>query len=467
MAEASKAPYKVIFDWERDGAHKGKLTAVSSEEENVPADETWLGKTLNFFSEATTGEREKACLTVNKANTLQIKKGRFLYMDVGCWLGGSQSFGLVCGEDAVVCEYTPAPSVGTPKSSGNALLDRFTRLPGVSVKFREKIPPPHPADSKRLCLILPDMHVAEAPPRDYPRPPESSYWNELRGGSWADDPRAWDELAKRDLFDSRASTDAMVSFLSMVQGLGWADQITLVQLGDMYELWAARDLFFRQSADDKVHIIGDGVETVGQWVGGTHLFYPSLFQAFDQCAARGVKMLFLHGNHDDYLSNPAVIAAANAYIQTGISPYGETRRRGPSTTVHPRQKEIAQDSVFIEHGQRCDHYNHDGETSGFEKANMAVNQGWTKHLVELKTIESTRRPTFVGGAAAMWCLRQGDFGLYVMGHTHKADLHQVEVYHRLDTVVYGPDIGGGGTVTIEKTPLPDGPRDRPSGPAQP
>lgn len=255
--------------------------------------------------------------------------------------------------------------------------------------------------------------------------------------------------AKRDLFNSRASIAAMISFLSMVQGLGWADQITLVQLGDMYELWAARELLFEQSKDDKVHIIGDGVETVGMWVGRTHLLYPYLFHAFDECASQGMKILFLHGNHDDYLSNPAVVAAANAYVQTGLSPYGGDTRTGPSTTVHPRRKEIAQDSVFIEHGQRCDQYNHDGETSGYEKANTAVNQGFSKHVIDLKSIESTRRPTFVGGAAAEWCVRQGDFGLYVMGHTHKADLHQVEVYHRLEERIYGPE----GTIVIDKGPL--------------
>lgn len=449
-AAPSTAPYKVIFDWEKDGAHKGKLTAFSCEEENVPADETWKGKTLNLLAQVFTNEREKACLTVNKSNTLQIKKGRFLYMDVGCWLAGSQSFGLVCGEDAMVCEYKPGRAAGAGKNSGNALLDEFTRLPGVSVQFWEKIPPPHPTDPKRLCLILPDMHIAEAPPLDYPRPPDDpQQWNAFTGGSWAEDPRTWDEWAKRDLFDSRASIDAMIGFLSMVQGLGWAKQITLVQLGDMYELWAARDLFIKKSKDDTVHIIGNGVEEVGKWVGRTHLLFPYLFHAFDQCASRKMEMMFLHGNHDDYLSRPEVIAAANAYVQTGMSPYGETRDRGPSTTVHPRRENIAQDSVFIEHGQRCDQYNRDGETSGYEKANTAVNQGWTKHVVDLKSIESTRRPTFVGGAAAMWCLRQGDFGLYVMGHTHKADLHQVEVTHRLEERVYSPV----GVMIVDEGPL--------------
>jgi len=437
-----------MFEWVKDGDHRGKLTAVACEE-NVPADETWQGRTLNLLAQASTGEREKACLAVNESNTLQIKKGRFLYMDVGCWLDGHQSFGLVCGEDAMVCEYEPGQAASAGKNSGNALLDKLTQLPGVSVQFWEKIPPPHPADPKRLCLILPDMHVAEAPPPEYPRPPESSYWNEIRGGSWADDPRAYDRWAKRDLFNSRASIAAMISFLSMVQGLGWADQITLVQLGDMYELWAARELLFEQSKDDKVDIIEGGVETVGMWVGRTHLLYPYLFHAFDRCASKGMKMLFLHGNHDDYLSNRTVVAAANAYIQTGLSPYGGETRTGPSTIVHPRQKEIAQDNVFIEHGQRCDQYNRDGETSGFEKANTAVNQGWTKHLIELKTIESTRRPTFVGGAAAKWCVRQGDFGLYVMGHTHKADLHQVEVCHRLEERIYGSD----GITILDRGPL--------------
>lgn len=451
-------PYKVIFKWSKGGNEQGKLTAISCEEENIPADKTWPGRVINTFIQLKTDEVQKACLTVNKSNTLQLKKGGFLYMDVGCWLDGHQTFGLVCGEDAMVCGYTPGPGVGAPKSSGNALLDEFTRLPGVSVLFWEKIPAPHPADPKRLCLILPDMHVAEAPPPGHPRPPDDPKWGKTEFGAWDIDPHTYDAWAKRDIFNSRASMAAMIAFLSMIQRLGRASQITLVQLGDMYELWAARELFFRRSEDANVHMIAGGVKEVGEWVGRTHLLYPELFQEFDRCAARGIKMLFLHGNHDDYLSRPEVVAAANAYIQTEPTRYGGDAPSVASTTVYPRQKEVSQDSVFIEHGQRCDQYNRDGETAGYEKTNDAVSPGFFMSIpillgMDPRKVESTRRPTFVVGAAAMWCIRQRDFGLYVMGHTHAPDLHRVEVFHKREEIHYleGPE--GMLVETKEVTPL--------------
>ncbi len=457
MAKPSTDPYKVTFNWVKDDDQHGKLTAVSCEEENIPADKTWLGRRVNNYIQIAKQEVQKACLTVNKPNTLQLKKGGFLYMDVGCWLDGRQTFGLACGDDAMVCKYSPGQAGpaggGGGKSSGNALLDEFTGLPGVSIISWKKIPAPHPAGPKRLYLILPDMHVAEAPPPGHPRPPDDPKWGTTDFGAWDIDPHTYDEWAKRDLFNSRASMPAMISFLSMVQGLGWANQITLVQLGDMYELWAARELLFKKSDDNQVHIIGEGVKTVGEWVGRTHLLYPELFHAFDMCASKEMQMVFLHGNHDDYLSNPDVAKAANAYIQTEPTRYGVDTRKGPATHVYPRQKELPQDNVFIEHGQRCDQYNRDGETEGYEKTNEAVTPGLVARvaswMVDLKNLDTVRRTTFVVGAAALWCVRERDFGLYVMGHTHTADLHQVEVHHKLEEIIYGPE----SVTIIEEGPL--------------
>lgn len=44
---------------------------------------------------------------------------------------------------------------------------------------------------------------------------------------------------------------------------------------------------------------------------------------------------------------------------------------------------------------------------------------------------------------------RGDFGLYMTGHTHKVDLHQVEVYHQLEELPSGPE----GMIVFDKGPL--------------
>ena len=59
-------------------------------------------------------------------------------------------------------------------------------------------------------------------------------------------------------------------------------------------------------------------------------------------------------------------------------------------------------------------YNRGGGTSGYEETNTAVSPGFftglINHGIDLKSIESTRRPTFVVGAPAKWCVRQGAYG---------------------------------------------------------
>jgi len=214
-------PYNVYFHWKNDSA--GNLMVVSCDEKNVPGEGMSLGLLSHLWSKVTgkTGLPE-ACLTANEANKLHLKAGGFLYMDVGCWLDGNQTFGLICGAEAAVCEYEALKPKAAAGSNGNGLLDQFTRQPGVSVKFREKIYPPQPPDDKHLYLILPDMHVADA--------------------TFLGEPG--DKSSKRDLFNSRVSISPMIQFLSMVQGLGLAGKMTLVQLGDMYELWAERKCKF-------------------------------------------------------------------------------------------------------------------------------------------------------------------------------------------------------------------------------
>ena len=433
-------PYKVYFHWKNDSS--GKLKEVSCSEENIPGEHGFLAHLSHFF-ESFKGGVQAAGLTVNQPNTLQLKGGGFLYMDVGCWLHNKQTFGLICGQDAAVCSFRdPDPRGKTASGGGKSLLDQFLQLPDVKFVFREKIRSPQPSD-QRLYLILPDMHVPDTPPKSL---------------------KPAHKLSKRDLFNSRDSIPAMIDFLALVRGFGHASQITLVQLGDMYELWAGRECEFMPASPDKPGITmkkPSSAEEVGEWIGETHQRWPKLFQAFDQCRDTGIEMLFLHGNHDNYLDplanykpdpkgSPNVVvaanvaAAANAYIQANPT------QSGPSSTVYSRQIEIDKDGIFIEHGQRCDPYNRDGAMAGFNNANLAADLFF---LPFLKELGSTERAMYVVGASAMWCVKTRDFGVYVMGHTHEANLTKVEVYHQREGTehVLGPD---GVTVEEKKTETP-------------
>lgn len=70
-------PYKVIYDWKFDD-RQHKIVGVSCHEENIPLE--MLGDIVAAHKD----EVPKACLTVNQFNTIQLTKGGFLYMDVGC-----------------------------------------------------------------------------------------------------------------------------------------------------------------------------------------------------------------------------------------------------------------------------------------------------------------------------------------------------------------------------------------------
>ncbi|HEY6946100.1 MAG TPA: hypothetical protein VI431_13240 [Candidatus Acidoferrum sp.] len=233
----------------------------------------------------------------------------------------------------------------------------------------------------------------------------------------------------------------MTSFLDQARRFPSARQVTLIQLGDMYELWGGRDCYFQEykmkpGDEDGVRLKGSSAAAeVGSWVGGTHLIFSEMFAKFDECEAVGMELRFLHGNHDSYTIRQEVVTAANSYISnyfsSGIAPGvpSDWIRNPVQSTVHTRMHPIIDDSIFIEHGQRVDSSNQDGATRGHNFTNKAVD-----HPV-LKEFDCVRRPSFVTGAAAYWVAHNGDFGLYVMGHSHEPELEYVDVYHQREDIV--------------------------------
>jgi UDP-2,3-diacylglucosamine pyrophosphatase LpxH len=504
-------PYKIEFVWSGEALELSDLSQVRVDGKNLPA-ESAGGFVPNWWLQFEYGETQHAgqlskspvkvdaehSLTVEDRQCVTLPAGRFLYMDVGRWLGGHQDFGIVAGNDAYLCEYTPgsAEVAAGCGSRSEKVEDELLRMPGVSPAPRhEKILDHFPGDANVVYLILPDMHLPEAPPLGprppYPPPPYDldEYHHSTRNPAYAEWENQWgakyreyeaDFANNRDLiFHSRLSTPAMTEFLRKIQSLHMASQIILVQLGDMYELWADRKCYFVDISDEEyinaeahrqlaVRIKGRppdrgspirlpasrrhhgygwtssedwNASVVGGWIAGTHILQWQLFQEFDACKKKLKDCRFLHGNHDSYLAVPAVVNSANQRL-------GELQAQEHASTVYGREKDLFFDGVFIEHGQRYDWPNRDGHEYGWDKTQSPIKYGeW------MKNFDSTRRATFVTGAASWWAKSHRNFGLYVQGHTHTPDLKYVEVAHVRSDRTWIP-VGKGGAIPVErKTPL--------------
>jgi hypothetical protein len=281
-------PYKLRFVWSESD---GKLKVVYCEEQNVPKDGFLSGEIDDIYFQWQRDEIAGnyqildgyvASVAANKKQSVQIPRGSFLYMDVGCWLNGKQTFGMVCGDDAVLCHFDPNGTSGCSDGTTCDLINQVLDIPGVSVKDGDwqKILGPHPKDSKNLIVIIPDMHVPEAPPLGM-RPPAALPDNMY--GYWREDKKEFDRESKNDFFNSRASIGAMIKFLRALRSRV-GSSATLVQLGDMYELWAGHSLEYQQTDSRRPEIRfkdRNSAKTVGEWIALIHDMHNDIFYVFD------------------------------------------------------------------------------------------------------------------------------------------------------------------------------------------
>lgn len=433
----SNTPYKVEFIWKKAEADKGVLDALQCDGQDIPNDALGRPYISNTFTQLINSEAQNACLTVKVPQRLRPPAGTFIYLDIGKWLHGSQTFGAIWGNQAALFSYTPS-GAAIPAPTGNPFVD-LCALPGVSKTDQLFIPGAHPTDWNAITIILPDTHVPAVFKLGTPRPASPLPANQ--SGSYDLDQRTYDEVAAMDYFGSRHSIYAMTLFLSTLAGLSWAKKIDLVQVGDMYELWAGRPCYFRRKPGGPpgVAIDPSNVQSVAGWICDTHEFQPELFAAYDRCAAALKQFRVIHGNHDSYLSDPAVVTAANTAINNRVALPNGYMVGAPmlKTTVYPRVASgaINENGVYIEHGQRCDSYNSDGNPDGHQKMQSAMS-GSAAAQSFLAGFDSTRRESFVTAAAALWVTMQQGFGVYVMGHTHQPILNRVEVTHAKGEYIY-------------------------------
>jgi hypothetical protein len=447
-------PYKVEFIWSGEKLQGGEFQIVDCKLSNIPGEFKWtptynLGGVIgNAVIQHEFSETERAWqsigkytakLSANKGQVVRLPPGRFLYMDVGRWLNGSQTFGVVCGEDAALCCYTPQsgetatfPGIenalnspeglttrARPGSSETGLFEKLMKLQRVAKGPWMKVPAPFP-DPSRIYVILPDMHLAPAPVRAL-----GAFPGEQRDIS----------LERRDFFGSRRSVPGAIEFLDVLRNVPWASQITLIQVGDMYELWATRERYFEPSKDPEVVLTlpeENSARQVAKWIVDTHRMYPALFGEIDACA-NIMEAVFLAGNHDCYTKVPSVTRMANQIFTP--------RPHSPVTKIYDRLASFARPGIFVEHGHRCDGPNRDGEIYGHDATNTSANiPNWLGSSLpagaeelwreSTKVADTTRRPMLVVGGAVWWCADGQSFGIHVTGHSHTPDLNYVEVVHK-------------------------------------
>jgi hypothetical protein len=435
---------RVEFQWTRQGADQGRLRVAQCEGQRIPGEQSMTSGIGNGVVQGLTSEAHRACLAAGTGQSLRPPNGSFVYLDAGRWLNGHQDFGVVWGNQAVLCSYRAAGT--TPAAGGGNLLEQLLRQPGVSEVDREFIRNARRPDWNKITVIVPDCHIPPSVPRSVPRPPESERWNNLTFGGPFDDPRAWDRSVGHDIFGSRASTDALASFLGLLCATPFAGQVHLVQAGDLYELWAGFDRWFqaRPSGPPGVDMRSDAaIRACADQIALIHDYYDGVFTAFDRAAATLGSVKFLHGNHDNYLWNSGVVAAANREIEeragrTSGSIFGN--RAFPRSRCFPREASgmFVSNGMVVEHGQRIDTSNSDGNETGHSATQQGVGGG--RMAAFAKEFDCVRRESFVFGAAALWVTRNMDFSVYVMGHTHEPIVKNVEVVHTVGEMRVYPSL---------------------------
>ena len=416
----------------------------------------------------------------------------FAYLDCGRWggpmkVGGPQQrcFGLIWGPWAALCEFAPNDSFANDghliPDKGNLLNEVLLQLRGsggASVQLIKYVysPAPNPdsrnwkTDWATVYLVLPDFHLpisvrtpgtagSDGPAmgrygyRDAymvpnPRGPSSlSHFTVVPGPDgmvtnplnqqveMGQSGQTWFERYREgDIFGlpgGSADRD-LRNFLDRLARAPVRDKVHLVHVGDMYDLWIGLDAFFDQAPTSRVRI-GDrqgikAAEFIDYWCWETNrLFGGDYVDRATQAMVKGSGTLaalanlpvreksWLWGNHDNYLAPPEE-------GEGGHTPGWVPRRR----------RQIRQNGVFIEHGQRRDPSNRDGELDGHTKTNQVFASP------PLRAFDPTRRGFFTTDSAAQFLMKP-DFGVYAMGHTHMPFLTKV-------------------VISVETAPPPPGPR---------
>jgi len=228
-----------------------------------------------------------------------------------------------------------------------------------------------------------------------------------------------------------------VKFLATLRRYRHKSKVSLVQLGDMYDLWIGLQKCFVESDPGEFKLVGEkvpcsvvtetndlqmrdesftGFEFVKHWIEKTHETNPEVAAAFRDFAG-DVDTFFLAGNHDDYLVHDAVYPPdPRGYRNMVFDSLGQTR-----------QREVHDDGLFLEHGHYLDQSNRDGATAGHDMTQLVFDWDF------MRSLDPDRRRIWIVGAAARFMehRQRRPFFLYAMAHTHSPFLCEVSLRQKV------------------------------------
>lgn len=409
-------------------------------------------------------------LDAKAVDSISMASHEILYLDVGRWGGPApkaspigtrqRNFGLVCGSRAALCEFRPTVSNVPPEqtlildSVGktidtpiNTMLTQM-RSAGGAVRLLRHGMSSNPnilngfvPNDTTVHIVLPDFHlpVCTAKPSKTTddghhmgrfeyigslsvRSDDHGMIKPLLGGPRELGPSAltwFDRYLKGDIFglpDETAAVD-LVAFLDVLESVSLPSPLEkhFVQVGDLYDLWIGLEAFFSQQADHRVVLKNNpGVlagDFIDEWCRRTErAMMPSSGDPKKNLVTRlnalsfdpAFRSSWLHGNHDNYL-----------LVHTAQKP-------GGGNMFAPRKALVSEGGIRIEHGQRGDKENRDGETSGQSTTNTVF-----AHPV-VRLLDPNRRSFFYALAAVTY-VEKPDFHVFTMGHTHSGFLTKLRL----------------------------------------
>lgn len=361
-------------------------------------------------------------------NVLRMPSRKFIFLDAGRWIGdgGARDFGLLWGRHVYLCRYhrkkDPAREIVFKRTLG---LDRefFASLEGhieilnyTSASWASS----QDFDWDHVVVVIPDLHLMTKPTADV--------WFDMN-------------------YKFGAENDLLLFAEQLLNFDGASGKLRVVQIGDSYDLWVnCRPCLFKPNETLTVELVDPEAETIQQllaWMrliqeagaDSTHKFGPAM-RAMEMLEAelggdRGI--IYLYGNHDNYLGLDQVTAAAG---------------------IPKRRKYWECPGVFIEHGHRMEArfqgpvnlapLNHDGAESGYKATvdtyeDMRTGGKFAKKVGSLlkkgadKGAGWFQQPQYWGEQAQVWLGRQTAGGtpkpahICVIGHTHMPLLNTINI----------------------------------------
>jgi hypothetical protein len=365
-------------------------------------------------------------------NPVRMPRREFVFLDVGSWIGddGPRDFGLIWGRHVYLCRYHP--------EGGRS--ERGLR-PGLDTDFLEGMEgrveivrwaaatwaPAGDFDWDRVYVILPDTHLMTGE----------------RASVWFLGPYQF--KAEEDL----RSFATQITSIAELEG-----KLRVVQLGDCYDLWVGREpRLFQKNDRREIELTepkADAIATLAAWMreirGGAGAETPNpgeqAFRTLEAKLGADSGMVYVYGNHDNYLILDEVCSAA------GVTP----RRR----FFEPR-------GLFMEHGHRMEArfwgpfsvlpHNFDGDPSGYDatmgeyrrrlgtvqprKSTGTKIREAVTGVVDMKKLADQwaairDQPQYWGEQAQVWLGRQAGGTLkpphvFVIGHTHMPKLLYIAI----------------------------------------